>query len=106
MRREYARLISFLLLRFGAGPDAPAPKRKSRKEINRAYSRRMQKDPEYCARQNLRARLRYAEKRGKLIRPDAATQWLKVAPQHHPERLRPEHYRDTPASAAAAASAQ
>lgn len=60
----------------GTGPDAPAPKRKSRKEINRAFSRRMRKDPEYCARQNLRARLRYAEKTGKLIRRDPAAAWI------------------------------
>ncbi|WP_454731454.1 MULTISPECIES: hypothetical protein [Cupriavidus] len=60
----------------GAGPDAPKPKRKSRKEVNRAYSRRKQKDPEYCARQNQRARLRYAEKRGQLIRRDPAAAWL------------------------------
>ncbi|MDW3682981.1 hypothetical protein RA280_14735 [Cupriavidus sp. CV2] len=60
----------------GAGPDVPAPKRKSRKEVNRAFSRRMRKDPEYCARQNQRARLRYAERRGKLIRRDPAAAWL------------------------------
>lgn len=82
----------------GAGRDATKPRRKTKQEINRAYSRRKWKDPEWAARQTQRARLLYAEKSGKLIRPDAATQWLKVVPQHHAEPLRPEHYRDTASS--------
>ncbi|NSX15005.1 SANT/Myb domain-containing protein [Cupriavidus taiwanensis] len=79
----------------GGGPDAPMPQRKTKNEINREYSRRMRQDAEYCARQNQLARLRYAEKKGKLIRPDAAVAWMKAAPQHDAEPLQVADYRDT-----------
>lgn len=62
--------------KLGAGPDATPPERKSRREINRDHARRMRKDPEYAARQNSRARLRYTEKAGKLIRRDPAAAWF------------------------------
>ncbi|WP_042886335.1 hypothetical protein [Cupriavidus necator] len=74
--------------KLGPGPDAPQPPRKTKKEVNREYSRRMSKDPEYCARQNLLARPRYAEKMGKLIRPDAAVQWMQQAPQHDEQPIK------------------
>jgi len=60
----------------GAGPDATQPRRKTRQEINRAYSRRKWKDPEWAARQCQRARLLYAEKTGRLIRRDPAASWI------------------------------
>ncbi|WP_454752111.1 hypothetical protein [Cupriavidus necator] len=87
--------------KLGAGPDAPLPHRKTKNEVNREYSRRMRKDPEYCARQNQLARLRYAEKTGKLIRSDSAFQWMQHAPQHDPQPLQAEDWRDAmPRSAA------
>lgn len=79
--------------KLGPGPDAPLPPQKTKNEVNREYSRRMRKDPEYCARQNLLARRRYAEKTGKLIRPDAAVQWMQQMPQHDGPLIAPEEFR-------------
>jgi hypothetical protein len=67
--------------KLGPGPDAPLPARKTKKEVNRDYWRRMSKDPEFCARQNMLARRRYAEKTGKLIRRDPAAAWIPSAPR-------------------------
>lgn len=88
--------------KLGPGPDVPPPPRKTKNEVNRDYSRRMRKDPEYCARQNLLARRRYAEKTGKLIRPDAAVKWMQQAPQHGAQPLRADDYREASIVRAAA----
>ncbi|WP_042886386.1 hypothetical protein [Cupriavidus necator] len=64
------------LWRLGSGPDAPPPTRKSKREVNRDYNRRMRKDPEFCLRDEQTRRLRYAEKTGKLIRRDPAAAWF------------------------------
>jgi hypothetical protein len=94
------------LWKLGNGKDVPrlAPTPKS-VIYKRQYKRLKTERPDLLAARNAQMRLRYAERTGKLIRPDPATIWLKVPPEHHAEPLRPEHYRDNPASAAAAASA-
>jgi hypothetical protein len=60
----------------GNGPDAAEPKRKTRREVNSDYRRRMRKDPEFGLREAQTRRLRYAEKTGKLIRRDPAAAWI------------------------------
>lgn len=84
--------------KLGPGPDVPMPAKKTKQEINREYSHRQRKDPEYCARQNALARKRYAEKTGKLIRPADAAAWLHAAPLHDGPALRANEFR-TAASA-------
>lgn len=88
--------------KLGPGPDARMPRRKTKQEVNREYSRRMQKDPEYCARQNALARRRYAEKTGKLVRPAETAAWMTAAPLHDGPALRPQDYRQRETSAPAA----
>ncbi|MBF6987210.1 hypothetical protein [Cupriavidus sp. IK-TO18] len=88
--------------KLGPGLDAPLPHRKTKNEVNREYSCRMRKDPDYCERQNKLARLRYAKKKGKLVRADATFQWLQHAPQHDAQPLQAKSGRDDAVPRAAA----
>lgn len=84
--------------KLGPGPDVPLPPKRTKNEINREYSRQMRKDPEYCARQSVMARMRYAEQRGNLVRPSEAAAWLAAVPQHDGPALRTEDFRAPSAS--------
>lgn len=79
--------------KLGPGKDAKPPRNRTKQETNRAYARRQRKDPEYCARQNALARKRYAEKKGKLVRPSDSAAWLNATPVHDGPALRAADFR-------------